>query len=558
MISLHPSHAIREWTEQRAPPAAREIIAYAIALLAVESGLILKLLLGPLARATPFLFLFAATMAAAWFGGRGPAMFAVVVAALGVDWLFLPPFGTLELTREGAFELLVFVVEASIVNEVIVRLRETREEARGAEARLRRENRAHRALSRCNEVLVRARDEQSMLEEICRTVVEVAGYRLAWVGLARDDAERTVEPVASAGLDAGYLASAHISWADDERGHGPTGTAIRTGRPSVQQDLKHAPTFAPWRGQALSRGFAASIALPLRCDARVLGALSIYASEPAAFDEDEVRLLSELAGDTAFAINSLRSQARAEALTREHARVLEEASRAKDDFLRVASHELRTPLTPIIGWAQALMRDAVRSGRLEAARLQRGLEAILRSARSEARLVEDVLDVTLFAAGEMVMETARVELASIAVRPIEEARPAALAKSIDLELSTGEDTSVIGDERRLEEVVRKLLSNALKFTSAGGRVRVDVRREPDAVVLEVSDTGEGMTRDVLDRVFQRFEPGDPSSKRVVGGLGVGLYLVRAIVEAHGGTVFAESAGRGLGTRVWVRLPVPRA
>lgn len=554
MMSLHPTRAIRAWTRSHSRPAARQVMAYAVALLAVESALILKLLLGPLARTTPFLFLFGATMVAAWWGGREPAMLAVIVAALGVDYLFLPPFGTLDLTRVAAVELLLFVVEASIVNEVIVRLRETREEALSAEARLLRENRAHQALSRCNEVLVRARDEQTMLEEICRTVVEVAGYRMAWVGLARDDQAKTVEPVAAAGLDAGYVASAQVSWADDEHGRGPTGTAIRTGRPSVQQDLQHAPTFAPWRSQALSRGFAASIALPLRSDSHVLGALSIYASEPAAFDDEEVRLLRELADDTAFAMNSLRTRARADALTQEHARVLEEASRAKDDFLRVASHELRTPLTPIIGWAQMLSRDARRPGGIEATRLDRGLDAILRSARSEATLVEDVLDVSRCVAGEMEMERAPVDLGSIAARPVQEARPTALAKGIDLELTTGGDTSVIGDERRLAEVVRRLLSNALKFTPSGGMVRVVVRRARDAVLLEVSDTGQGIESEMLERIFQRFQPGDPSSRRVVGGLGVGLFLVRAIVEAHGGSVHAESPGRGKGTRVVVRLP----
>ncbi len=562
MMSPNPSHASRGWTAERARPAAREIIAYAVALLAVESALMFKLLLGPLARATPFLFLFGATMVAAWFGGRGPAIFAVVVAALGVDYFFLAPVGTLDLTRVAAAELLLFVVEASIVNEVIVRLRETRaraialaDEAHGAEVRLVRENRAHRALSKCNEALVRARDERTMLEQICRTVVEVAGYRMAWVGFARDDAEKTVEPVAVAGLDAGYLASAPVSWADAPRGRGPTGTAIRTGRPCVQPDVQRAQTFAPWRRQALSRGYASSIALPLVSDEHVFGALNIYASEPGAFDDDEVGLLSELANDTAYALNSLRTRARAEALTRERARVLEEASRAKDEFLSVASHELRTPLTPIIGWAQTLMRDARRPNGLAPERLDRGLDAILRCARSEARLIEDVLDVSRSVAGEMVMDTQRTDLGSIAEGPVEEARPAARAKGIDLELVTRGDTSMMGDERRLVDVVRKLLSNALKFTPAGGRVRVRVSREPDAIVLEVTDTGEGMTAELVGRVFERFQSGDPSPKRGVGGLGVGLFLVHAIVEAHGGSVHAESAGPGQGTTVAVRFPV---
>ena len=188
-----------------------------------------------------------------------------------------------------------------------------KEEAAAAEQQ--RLNRTLRMLSRCNETLVRAPSETDLLEGICHHIVETGGYRLAWVGFARDDAQRSVAPAAHAGEGGGYLDDLRISWADTERGRGPTGTAIREGRIVVTHSLASAPEFAPWRAEAAKRGYASSIALPLRGRDGVLGALNIYAAEAEAFDVDEVRLLRELADDLAFGIVSQRdatARARAE------------------------------------------------------------------------------------------------------------------------------------------------------------------------------------------------------------------------------------------------------
>jgi sigma-B regulation protein RsbU (phosphoserine phosphatase) len=182
-------------------------------------------------------------------------------------------------------------------------------ERRRAEERLRRVNRAHRALSTCNEALVRATDESALLRQICRIIVEEAGYRLCWVGYAEEDAARTVRPVAQAGFDDGYLTAAHITWADTERGLGPTGTCIRTGEIQIAKNIATDPRLAPWRADALRRGYASSIAIPLVADGRPFGALSIYSAETGAFGDEEVRLLTELAGDLGYGIVSLRTQA---------------------------------------------------------------------------------------------------------------------------------------------------------------------------------------------------------------------------------------------------------
>ena len=185
------------------------------------------------------------------------------------------------------------------------------------EKELRRVSRALKALSSCNHTLIRARDTSAFLQEICRNIVEIGGYRLAWIGFAEHDEEKTVRPVAQFGYEEGYLDAVRITWADAERGRGPTGTAVRTGRPVIAQDILTDPSYEPWRTEAVRRGYAASIALPLHGENRIVGSLNIYAADPDAFDEEEVKLLTELANDIAYGIGALemrskRDQAEAE------------------------------------------------------------------------------------------------------------------------------------------------------------------------------------------------------------------------------------------------------
>jgi diguanylate cyclase (GGDEF)-like protein/PAS domain S-box-containing protein len=181
-------------------------------------------------------------------------------------------------------------------------------ERRQSEERLRTIHRAVELRSCCNRSLVNAQDEAAFATEICQLIVSVGGYRMAWVGLAQQDEGRTVRPVAQAGYQAGYLESMSITWADVERGQGPTGTAIRTGRPVVAQNLLTDPHYAPWRAQALERGYASSIAFPLRDDEHVLGALNVYAVDADAFDTEEVRLLEELADEVGYGLSVLRAR----------------------------------------------------------------------------------------------------------------------------------------------------------------------------------------------------------------------------------------------------------
>lgn len=209
-----------------------------------------------------------------------------------------------------------------------------------ADLALQKVNRALTTLSNCNTVLIHAENEQHLLNDICRVVVEPAGYRMAWVGFAEHDEEKTVRPVAQYGYETGYLESAKITWSDTARGQGPTGTAIRTGVVQITQNLLTDPRMAPWRDEALKRGYASSIALPLRNGGGTFGTLTLYAPEPDAFSADEVGLLCELAADLSYGITAMRVRTEREEVQAKLSRSIEGTIQA------VASTvEMRDPYT---------------------------------------------------------------------------------------------------------------------------------------------------------------------------------------------------------------------
>jgi PAS domain S-box-containing protein len=174
------------------------------------------------------------------------------------------------------------------------------------EKELHKLNRTLRAIGNCNQAILRAKDEKVLMEEVCKIVVEDCGHAMAWIGFAIQDEDKTVQPVASAGFEEGYLETLHITWADVERGRGPTGTALRTGKPCICRNMLTDPAFVPWRAEAIKRGYASSIVLPLSSDDKVFGALNIYSKEPDPFSEDEVKLLTELAKDLSYGIATIR------------------------------------------------------------------------------------------------------------------------------------------------------------------------------------------------------------------------------------------------------------
>jgi signal transduction histidine kinase/FixJ family two-component response regulator len=228
----------------------------------------------------------------------------------------------------------------------------------------------------------------------------------------------------------------------------------------------------------------------------------------------------------------------------------EAANQAKDEFLATISHELRNPLGAILGWTRMLARKR------DPERLSKGLAVIERNALAQARLIEDILDVSRITSGKVVLEPRRVALGSVIQHAVESIRPAASAKGIRLVLALEEGAvDVIADENRLQQIVWNLLSNAVKFTAAGGEVRVGAERVGSRVAIRVEDTGVGISPEFLPHVFDRFRQADASTTRSHGGLGLGLAIVRHLVELHDGTVSASSAGVGRGATFEVTLPM---
>jgi len=231
-------------------------------------------------------------------------------------------------------------------------------------------------------------------------------------------------------------------------------------------------------------------------------------------------------------------------------RTAEDANRHKDEFLSMVSHELRTPLTAINGWAQML-----RAGRLNASQSARALETIVRSAKSQNQLINDLLDVSRIIAGKMRLDIEPLKLGTVIEAAIETVRPAAEAKGIHLSalFDPAADT-MSGDAERLQQVVWNLLSNAVKFAPNGGRVEVRLKRVDSHVEIVVSDNGQGIGPEFLPYVFERFRQENSGTNRPQGGLGLGLAIVRHIVELHGGTVRVASEGLGKGATFTVALP----
>jgi CheY-like chemotaxis protein/nitrogen-specific signal transduction histidine kinase len=231
-------------------------------------------------------------------------------------------------------------------------------------------------------------------------------------------------------------------------------------------------------------------------------------------------------------------------------RSAQDADRLKEEFLATLSHELRTPLNALLGWMHVLKMPTADDGTRK-----RALESIERNARAQAVLINDLLDVSRATSGKLRVEPTLVDLAAVVLDAIDAMRPAARARDIDVDLSMGElKDQVWGDPDRLQQVMWNLLSNAVKFTKPGGRIEVTVDERRDSVRIVVADNGVGIDSAFLPHVFERFRQADSSTTRTQAGLGLGLAIVRHLVDLHGGEVAVHSGGLGRGSRFTVTLP----
>jgi PAS domain S-box-containing protein len=288
-------------------------------------------------------------------------------------------------------------------------------------------------------------------------------------------------------------------------------------------------------------GLSSVMLVPLLAHGSTYGVITFVTAESGRrYDAQDLILAEDLARRAAVAVENARLYQAAQ-----------NASRLKDEFLATVSHELRTPLTAILGWATML-----RSNRVQGEALQRALETIERSAKNQNQIIEDLLDVSRIITGKLRLEIRPVDLASLIQTAVESLHPAADANKVRLLklLDTGLH-SFSGDPSRLQQIVWNLLSNAIKFTPQGGRVQIMLERIDSHVEIVVSDTGQGISAQFLPFVFDRFRQADSTTTRKHGGLGLGLAIVRHLVELHGGTVQAESEGEGQGSTFTVVFPL---
>jgi signal transduction histidine kinase/ActR/RegA family two-component response regulator len=301
-------------------------------------------------------------------------------------------------------------------------------------------------------------------------------------------------------------------------------------------------------------GLRSAFAFPVRVGVQVIGVMEFFSHEVRERDEDIVEMISTLGSQMGqFVERRNVERERVELLKREQsARAeAEEANRLKDEFLATLSHELRTPLTSILGWARLLQTN-----NFDESAVTRALEIIERNARAQNQLIDDLLDTSRIITGKLRLDVRSVDLASVITAATDSVRPAAEAKEIHLQMLLDPQAGpVSGDPDRLQQVVWNLVSNAIKFTPKKGRVQVRLERVDSHVEIIVADTGNGIAPEFLPHVFDRFRQADQATTRVHGGLGLGLSIVRQLVELHGGSVGVESKGEGQGTTFTVSLPL---
>ncbi|GAB4151013.1 MAG: hypothetical protein Fur0046_30260 [Cyanobacteria bacterium J069] len=431
--------------------------------------------------------------------------------------------------------------------------------------RRKREEQAQQYLVEISKVLSSSLDYQTTLNQLAQHLVP---HLADWCTVHVMDAEGSIQAVATVHVD-----PQKVQWADAIRQQYPldpdapygTPRVLRTGEsefyPQIPDDLLVRSAQDPEHLRLLREvGFSSAIIVPLQAHGKTLGALTLVAAESGRiYDQDDLLLAEDLARHAALAVDNAQLYQKAQ---QEQAKA-EAANRIKDEFLAVLSHELRTPLNPILGWSNLL-----RSGRLDATKTAYALETIERNAKLQTQLIEDLLDVSRILQGKLTLNMAPVNLMATVEAAMETVKLAAEAKAIALQRVFSGDPGaptalcpplmVLGDAARLQQVIWNLLTNAVKFTPAAGQVVVTLAQIGSQAQIQVRDTGKGISAHFLPHVFDYFRQADSATTRKFGGLGLGLAIVRHLVELHGGTIAVESEGEGQGATFTAQFPLLRS
>jgi signal transduction histidine kinase len=404
-----------------------------------------------------------------------------------------------------------------------------------------------RFLADASAILSSSLDYQKTMRALARLAVPIFGDYCA-VDVIRDDGtfervDLVVDDPARA-----ELADRLRKFAPTRTVHGPAMQAIESGQAVIEneatpekgrrsaQSAQHLELIRQW-------GTRSFMMVPLRARGRSLGLFTVGSFTGRQYGDRDLTLAENVAERAALALDNALLY-----------RDAQDANRLKEDFLATLSHELRTPLNALLGWIHMLKMPNA-----DDATKKRALESIERNARAQAVLINDLLDVSRVVSGKLHLEQKPVDMSAVALAAIDAVRPAARARDLELNVSIGAITrEVWGDPDRLQQIIWNLLSNAVKFTPSGGRIDLALEETGGAVQISITDTGVGIDPAFLPHVFERFRQADSSTTRAQAGLGLGLSIVRHLVDLHGGTVTAASRGLGQGATFTVTLPTRRS
>jgi signal transduction histidine kinase len=482
----------------------------------------------------------AAVMLAALYGGRGPSLLATALSALVIDYFFIEPTGGIEPSVDNIVRTAVFVSVALLISWINAARRR-------AEDGLRRHAMQQATVAELGQRALAGVELSALLDAAVSALarrLDVESVALWQLG----PGGKSLSVRSSVGWTAEFLRHANV----DAEEESMLMRALRSAEPVVVTDSEWlSPAGEP---PHLSRSAHSCVSLSVRGRGAPFGVLSVYTDSRRGFSDDDVNFVRAVA-------NVLSSAAERERTERERSRLLrraeeargeaEAANRAKDVFLAMVSHELRTPLSVITGWATMLRERGA-----DEETLCEALDKIIRNAELQKHLIEDLIDISRIAAGKLRVDARPTDLAPVIEDAVEAVALAAKSKGISVETSYCREAGrVMGDPDRLRQVVWNLLSNAVKFTPDGGRVEVLLEKVGDYGRIIVSDTGTGIDEGLLPHVFEPFRQADGAGTRRHKGLGLGLSIVRHIVEMHGGAVSADSQGEGRGATFTVTLPL---
>jgi PAS domain S-box-containing protein len=490
------------------------LLAYGAAVIATALAILIRLALNPLigGEAMRFTMFFPAVLVSAWYGGFRGGMLSIVLSALAADYYFLSSSKSFLIPdADDLATLSIFVVVGFGISLLSHSKRRALDRAH-EEAWLRKEaEEAERTQRRRFEITLASIGDAVIATDANGHVNFMNKIAESLTGWSEKDAQgRPLEKIFC-------IINEHTREFEEN-------PALRAMREGAVVGLVNHTVLVAKDGSERPIDDAGS---PIRdADGKTLGAVLIFR------DVTQRRRLEE---EREIA-----------------ARTAEEANRTKDEFLAMLSHELRNPLSAILGWTVFL-----KSGKMPLENTAHALEIIERNTRMEVQLVESLLDISRIAAGKLNLELERVDLLGLVQAVVDSSQPVAQAKGLTLDVAlSSAPLIVVGDPGRLQQIFSNLITNAIKFTSPGGHVRVRLTRFGTHAEIQVSDDGEGIDSDFLPQMFDRFRQAESSQNRSHGGLGLGLAIVSQLVHAHGGNIVAESAGKGQGSTFTVTLPIP--